>query len=130
MNANDSTHQTMPPENQHFQLLKLLQTHPHLNQRELAEKMGVSLGKANYCMRALIEKGLVKLENFRHAENKRKYTYLLTPAGIEEKTRITLAFLKRKEAEYEAIKLEIEVLKSELVKQLDVMREGKPAHFI
>ena len=104
----------MPPENQHFQLLKLLQTHPHLSQRELAEKMGVSLGKANYCMRALIEKGLVKLENFRHAENKRKYAYLLTPAGIEVKTRITLAFLRRKQAEFAAIKLEIEALQIEL----------------
>ena len=104
----------MPPENQHFQLLKLLQTHPHLSQRELAEKMGVSLGKANYCMRALIEKGLVKLENFRHAEKKRKYAYLLTPAGIEEKTRITLAFLRRKEAEFKKIKSEVKALQIEL----------------
>ena len=114
MNTTGSTNQTMPPENQHLQLLKLLQTHPHLSQRELAAKMGVSLGKVNYCMRALIEKGLVKLENFCHAESKRKYAYLLTSAGIEEKTRITLAFLRRKEAEYEAIRLEIEALQREL----------------
>ena len=114
MNMNDSTNQTMSPENQHLQLLKLLQTHPHLSQRELATKMGVSLGKVNYCMRALIEKGLVKLENFRHAENKRKYAYLLTPAGIEEKTRITLAFLRRKEAEFKKIKSEIKALQIEL----------------
>lgn len=104
----------MSPENQRLQLLKLLQSHPRLSQRELADKMGVSLGKANYCLRALIEKGLVKLENFRQAENKRKYAYLLTPAGIEEKTRITLAFLRRKEIEFEQIKSEIEAIRTEL----------------
>lgn len=76
--------------------------------------MGVSLGKANYCLRALVEKGLVKLGNFRKNQNKRQYAYLLTPAGLEEKTRITQAFLKRKEAEFEAIRREIEVLKGEL----------------
>ncbi len=104
----------MPPESQRLELLKLLHAHPHLSQRQLAGKMGVSLGKANYCTRALIAKGLVKLENFRQAENKRKYAYLLTPAGIEEKTRITLAFLKRKEAEFDQLKSEIATLRSEL----------------
>lgn len=104
----------MPTDHQYLQLLKQLHAHPHLNQRELAEQMGISLGKANYCMRALMEKGLVKLENFSQAENKRKYAYLLTPAGIEEKTRITLDFLKRKQTEYDAIKLEIEALQQEL----------------
>lgn len=104
----------MPHANYHLHLLRTIQTYPHLSQRELAEKMGVSLGKANYCMRALIEKGLVKLENFQQAENKRKYAYLLTPAGIEEKTRITLVFLRRKEAEYEIIKQEIAALQIEL----------------
>lgn len=105
----------MPTDKQHLPLLKLLHTQPQLNQRELAERMGVSLGKANYCLRALMEKGLVKLENFSHAENKRKYAYLLTPAGIEEKTRITLDFLKRKQAEYEIIRSEIEALQQELI---------------
>lgn len=104
----------MPPDHPHLPLLKLLHAHPQLNQRELAGQMGVSLGKANYCLRALMGKGLVKLENFRHADNKRKYAYLLTPAGIEEKTRITLDFLKRKQAEYETIRLEIEALQQEL----------------
>ena len=80
----------MNQQNLHHQLLKILQAHPHISQRELAEAMGASLGKANYCMRALMEKGLVKLENFQQAERKRKYAYLLTPAGIEERTRITL----------------------------------------
>jgi len=104
----------MNQQNLHHQLLKILQAHPHISQCELAEEMGASLGKANYCMRALMEKGLVKLENFQQAESKRKYAYLLTPAGIEEKTRITLAFLRRKEAEYEIIKQEIAALRSEL----------------
>ncbi|MFA6013593.1 MAG: MarR family EPS-associated transcriptional regulator [Gallionellaceae bacterium] len=106
-------------QNEHLNTLKTIQAHPHLSQRELAVKMGVSLGKANYCMRALMAKGLVKLENFSHAESKRKYAYLLTPAGIEEKTRITLGFLKQKQAEYDAIKLEIDALQQELAGATD-----------
>ena len=95
-------------------ILKLLQADPSLSQRQLAERLGVSLGKANYCLRALIEKGLVKLGKFSRNPNKSQYAYVLTPAGLEEKTRITLGFLKRKEAEFEAIKREIEALKGEL----------------
>ena len=99
---------------QRLELLKLLQNQPQMSQRDLAQAMGVSLGKANYCMRALIEKGLVKLENFRRNPDKREYAYLLTPAGLEEKTRITMSFLRRKLAEYEALEKEIEQLRSEL----------------
>jgi EPS-associated MarR family transcriptional regulator len=102
------------PESWRLQMLKLLQANPELSQRQLAAHMGVSLGKANYCLRALVEKGLVKLGNFGKNPNKRQYAYLLTPAGLEEKTRITLAFLRRKEAEFEAIQSEIEALKSDL----------------
>ena len=76
--------------------------------------MGVSLGKANYCLKALMEKGLVKLGNFRRNPDKREYAYLLTPAGLEEKTRITMSFLRRKVAEYEALEKEIEQLRGEL----------------
>jgi len=104
----------MPRDEYHWKILKLLHEKPHLSQREIAAELGVSLGKANYCTRALIEKGLVKLDKFRHAENKRQYAYLLTPSGIEEKTRITVGFLRSKQAEYDAIKQEIEVLKKEL----------------
>lgn len=103
-----------PPEAWRLQMLKLLQDNPGLSQRQLAAKMGVSLGKANYCLRALVEKGLVKLGNFGKNPNKRQYAYILTPAGLEEKTRITLGFLKRKEAEFEAIRQEIESLKGDL----------------
>ena len=87
---------------QRLQLLKLLQDQPQLSQRDLAQAMGVSLGKANYCLKALMDKGLVKFGNFRKNPDKRQYAYLLTPAGLEEKTRITMAFLRRKVAEYEA----------------------------
>ena len=95
-------------------MLTHLQANPSLSQRQLAGQMGVSLGKANYCLRALVEKGLVKLGNFHKNQNKRQYAYLLTPAGVEEKTRIAQAFLKRKEAEFESIQREIEALKGEL----------------
>jgi EPS-associated MarR family transcriptional regulator len=103
-----------PPEAWRLQMLKLLQANPGLSQRQLAAQMGVSLGKANYCLRALVEKGLVKLGNFGKNPNKRQYAYILTPAGLEEKTRIALSFLKRKENEFEAIRREIETLKSDL----------------
>src|SRR5512143_2152392 len=98
-----------PPEAWRLQVLKLLQANPSFSQRQLAAELGVSLGKANYCLRALVEKGLVKLGNFSKNPNKQQYAYILTPAGLEEKTRITLDFLKRKEAEFEAIRREIEV---------------------
>ena len=103
-----------PPETWRLQMLKLLQANPGLSQRQLAAHMGVSLGKANYCLRALMEKGLVKLGNFGKNPNKRQYAYLLTPAGLDEKTRITLGFLKRKEIEFETIRKEIESLKGDL----------------
>jgi len=109
-----NTHPRTPPEAWRLQVLKLLQANPSLSQRQLAAEMGVSLGKANYCLRALVEKGLVKLGNFSKNPNKGKYAYILTPAGLEEKTRITLAFLKRKEAEFQAIQHEIDALKSDL----------------
>mgnify|MGYP001571284404 CR=1 FL=1 len=97
-----------------LELLKLLDAKPQMSQRDLAQAMGVSLGKANYCLKALMEKGHVKLANFRKNPSKRQYAYLLTPAGLEEKTRITLAFLRRKVAEYEALEKEIEQLRGDL----------------
>ena len=99
---------------QRLELLKLLQEQPQMSQRDLAQAMGVSLGKANYCLKALMEKGLVKFGNFRRNPDKREYAYLLTPAGLEEKTRITMSFLRRKVAEYEALEKEIQQLRGEL----------------
>jgi len=75
--------------------------------------MGMSLGKANYCLNALIDKGLIKVRNFRNSQNKLAYAYLLTPKGIAAKTRLTAGFLKRKIAEYEALRVEIEQLRKE-----------------
>jgi EPS-associated MarR family transcriptional regulator len=99
---------------QRLELLKLLQEQPQMSQRDLAQAMGVSLGKANYCLKALMEKGLVKFGNFRRNPDKREYAYLLTAAGLEEKTRITMSFLRRKVAEYEALEKEIQQLRGEL----------------
>jgi MarR family transcriptional regulator, temperature-dependent positive regulator of motility len=99
---------------QRLELLKLLQDQPQLSQRYLAQAMGVSLGKANYCLKALMEKGLVKLEKFRANPDKRQYAYLLTTAGLKEKTRITLEFLRYKVAEYQTLEKEIQQLRGEL----------------
>ena len=99
-----------------FKILRLLHENPALNQRELGERAGVSLGAVNYCLRALIERGLVKSGNFARNPNKLGYAYVLTPAGIAEKTSLTARFLTLKLEEYEALKLEIEVLSREAVK--------------
>jgi len=94
-------------------LLRKLESNPQYTQRELSRGMGVSLGKVNYCMKKLTEKGWVKLTNFSHNPNKMGYAYLLTPQGIEEKTRLTFSFLKRKITEYEVLKKEINELQLE-----------------
>ena len=94
-------------------LLRKLESNPEYTQRELSREMGVSLGKVNYCMKKLTEKGLIKLSNFTHNPNKMGYAYLLTPSGVEEKTRLTFSFLKRKIVEYEVLKIEINELQLE-----------------
>ena len=101
----------------HLDLLRKLEANPEYTQRELSQEMGVSLGKINYCMKKLTEKGWVKLTNFSHNPNKVRYIYLLTPKGIEEKARLTFSFLKRKMAEYEMLKEEIILLKKDTKKQ-------------
>lgn len=101
-------------EEAHYRLLTLLQQDPDLSQREIAERLGVSLGKVNYCLRALVEKGWLKAENFRRSHNKRAYLYKLTPSGIREKAALTLRFLRRKEAEHAALVQEIARLREEL----------------
>jgi len=98
----------------HFRVLKMLQDEPDLSQRELASRLGVSNGKLHYCMKALIEKGLVKLGNFAQSKHHLGYAYLLTPAGIRLKAAMTSDFLKRKMAEYEALRAEIAALKAEV----------------
>jgi len=96
-----------------LRLMRLLQACPELSQRELAQHMGISLGGLNYCLKALIDKGFVKMANFSNSRNKFKYVYLLTPQGIAEKVALTSRFLKRKMEEYDALKVEIELLKKE-----------------
>ena len=97
-----------------YRLLKLLDDDPNLTQRQMAEKMCISLGKFNYCLKELVKKGIVKIERFTTSDRKAAYIYLLTPRGINEKARITASFLKRKLHEYEEIKQEIEKLKKEV----------------
>ena len=101
-------------EERHYQLLKILQERPDISQRELAKEVGISLGKANYCLRALIEKGWVKADGFRKHSNKLAYAYLLTPSGIDQKIQATAYFLRRKMTEYEALEREIIQLRSEV----------------
>ena len=96
-----------------YKILKRLESNPEVSQRELAGELGISLGRVNYCIQALIEKGLVKANNFRNSKNKKGYAYLLTPRGIEEKARITVQFLKIKIAEHEELKKEIKDLRKE-----------------
>jgi len=97
-----------------FRLLRLLEGQPDLSQRDIAEALGVSLGATNYVLKALIEKGQVKVRNFRASNNKLRYAYILTPSGLEAKARLTAGFLQRKYAEYEALKSEIEALEAQM----------------
>ena len=97
-----------------FKILRLLHENPELSQRELGERVGISLGGVNYSLRALIERGLVKAGNFSRNPNKAGYTYLLTPFGIAEKGRLMSRFLACKKAEYDALRIEIETLSREV----------------
>jgi len=97
-----------------YTLLKVLKDNPEMSQRQLSKELGLSLGKTNYLMRALIDKGWVKLTNFRRSNNKIGYLYIITPKGITEKRILAKNFLERKSAEYFKLKNEIEILKREL----------------
>ena len=112
-------------EDTHFRVLRLLQENPEMSQRELAAAVGVSVGGMHYVLNSLIDKGLVKLGNFTAAEDKRRYAYVLTPRGIKEKSLITGRFLRRKLAEYEALKAEIELLQDELADEVAPCVFGK-----
>jgi EPS-associated MarR family transcriptional regulator len=104
-------------EERHYQVLKHLAANPQATQRDLAKALGLSLGSTNFCIRAVIDQGWLKVQNFRNSRNKRAYAYLLTPDGIEAKARLTARFLQRKRAEYAALKTEIEHLTAELQTQ-------------
>ena len=96
-----------------YKLMRLLDSNPELSQRDLARALGISLGKVNYCLQALIRKGWIKAANFTNSQNKAAYMYLLTPRGIEEKASLTVRFLQAKVREYEALRLEIEQIRQE-----------------
>lgn len=104
-------------EENHLKVLRLLESNPHMSQRDLSEALGVSLGKTNYCIKALLDKGLIKMLNFRSNKNKLAYAYLLTPAGVEEKACITVRFLKYKVQEYERLRVEIVELRREAARK-------------
>lgn len=98
----------------HFRILRLLEDNPDISQREIAQKLGISLGGANYCLKALIDIGHIKIQNFNKNPKKIGYLYLLTPKGISEKVRLTSGFLKRKMSEYQELRKEIDSLQSSL----------------
>jgi EPS-associated MarR family transcriptional regulator len=114
-----TSRQAQIQEDTYFRVMRILQENPDLTQRELAEKLGVSVGGLNYCLKALMDKGWVKMQNFQNSKNKFKYVYLLTPQGIAERVALTSRFLDRKMQEYEALKAEIESLHQ------DVQQAGK-----
>lgn len=104
----------MLSEESRYKLLKALEANPNASQRDLAHTLGISLGKVNYCLKALVEKGLIKAGNFKSNPEKLGYAYILTPAGLEEKANVTTRFLKRKLQEYEEIQQEIAELRQEM----------------
>ena len=114
-----TSRQAQIQEDTYFRVMRILQENPDLTQRELAEKLGVSVGGLNYCLKALMDKGWVKMQNFQNSKNKFKYVYLLTPQGIAERVALTSRVLDRKMQEYEALKAEIESLHQ------DVQQAGK-----
>jgi len=117
----ETTNLTMPNEQElsdraevRFRVMRALEQNPQLSQRDLSRELGISLGGINFCVKALIAKGAIKVENFRASDNKMRYAYILTPDGMAEKARMTTRFLQRKLREYDALKAEIEMMRSEL----------------
>lgn len=112
-----------PNQEAHFRVLKALERNPDITQRELAAQLGLSLGKTNFLINALLDKGAIKMENFRRSDTKlKKIAYLLTPSGIAERLQLTQAYLERKRHEYEILRTEIETLEREAV--IDTAKQG------
>ncbi len=101
-------------EENHLKVLRLLEANPQMSQRDLSVALGASLGKTNYCLKALLTKGFIKVQRFRKSPNKLAYAYLLTPFGMAQKAVLTVRFLERKLAEYDSLALEIRALRSEM----------------
>lgn len=100
-----------------YTLMRLLQAKPHMSQRDVARELGISLGKVNFCLKALMRKGLIKASNFKNSHNKAAYMYLLTPRGVEEKARLAVRYLLIKTREYERLRTEIEQVRREAEEQ-------------
>jgi EPS-associated MarR family transcriptional regulator len=96
-----------------YKLMRLLDANPGMSQRDVARELGISLGKANYCLQALVRKGWIKATNFKNSQNKAAYMYLLTPRGLESKATLTMQYLQVKIREYEALRVEIEEMRRE-----------------
>jgi EPS-associated MarR family transcriptional regulator len=111
----------------HFKLMRLLEANPEMSQRDIARELGVSLGKVNYCLRALIGKGWIKATNFTNSQNKAAYMYLLTPRGIEQKASLTVRFLQAKMQEYEALRDEIKQMRREAGRDGTRKSDKRPA---
>ena len=103
-----------------YKILKILEANPEISQRDLARALGISLGRTNFCLKALIERGLLKATNFRNSSNKLAYMYFLTPKGLEEKSVVTARFLKIKMQEYANLEAEIEELRRDAVSHSNV----------
>lgn len=116
MNQSKSAQSNAFQEELKLRVMRVIEENPSATQREIARELNVSLGGVNYCLKALVDRGLVKLNNFAKSEHKLGYAYILTPEGVSEKAKITMSFLKRKMAEYELLHHEIEQLKSEVDK--------------
>jgi EPS-associated MarR family transcriptional regulator len=99
-----------------YKILKALEENPEISQRDLARELGISLGRVNFCLKALIDVGLLKVSNFKNSRNKLAYMYLLTPSGVKEKSLITERFLKLKMQEYQALEAEINMLRADAIK--------------
>ena len=97
-----------------YKVLNLLSANPNLSQRQLARELGISVGKVNYCLKALAERGMIKATNFKNSQNKQAYAYLLTPKGLEHKTKVAVRFLKHKLTEHKQLQAEIAALREEV----------------
>jgi len=109
----------------HFRVLHILEENSQITQREMAEKLGISLGTVNFCLKALVEIGHVKINNFKKNTNKSAYLYLLTPSGISKKTMLATSFLKRKINEYKALKMEIDLIKLKIKDSNVIIGKGR-----
>jgi EPS-associated MarR family transcriptional regulator len=112
----------MMSEEMRYKVMRLLEGNPKLSQRDVARELGMSLGKVNFCVQALIRKGWIKATNFKNSHNKAAYMYLLTPRGLEEKTRLTLRYLGIKISEYEKLRVEIEQMRREAMRDQPALR--------